>query len=244
MSLKDLPFPIQDLTWERFHEVQKCLKLSKAATYTIMTHVLGEKPRVSWPNYMSKSIAYSLHVWCNLHVQHLRRLTSMRSQKGRRRVRQWKQSHNPKSRQQRPKQSLRDLQRKHQWLRTRRQKRKPKQSQRLRRRRKRRPPRRNLQRLWKMKMKMMKNKEKKNSPLKMKLWWIPASLERSREKGSLQLLYLRLRCCQLPRSHLRDKNPGLQLTRWKRTAMLQSRAQVKRRMMRTFQNLPLKRHRW
>ena len=48
MSLSDLPFPIAELTWEKFAEVQKHLKLKKAETFTIMSHVLGPKPDVAW----------------------------------------------------------------------------------------------------------------------------------------------------------------------------------------------------
>ena len=52
MSLSDLPFPIQELTWDKFQVVKKHLKLSKACTYTIMTHALGDKPEVSWLQLM------------------------------------------------------------------------------------------------------------------------------------------------------------------------------------------------
>jgi len=46
MSLKDLPFPISELDWTKFPAVRKHLKLTKAETFTIMVHVLGEKPDV------------------------------------------------------------------------------------------------------------------------------------------------------------------------------------------------------
>ena len=48
MSLTDLPFPIAELDWTKFPAVRKHLKLSKGETYTIMVHVLGEKPSVLW----------------------------------------------------------------------------------------------------------------------------------------------------------------------------------------------------
>ena len=44
-SLKDLPFPIEELTWDRLSEVQKCLKLSKAEAFTVLCHVLGTPPK-------------------------------------------------------------------------------------------------------------------------------------------------------------------------------------------------------
>jgi hypothetical protein len=43
-SLKSLPFPIDELTWEKLPLVAKHLKVSKAEALTIMHHVLGAPP--------------------------------------------------------------------------------------------------------------------------------------------------------------------------------------------------------
>ena len=44
-SLKDLPFQIEELTWDRLSEVQNCLKLPKAEAFTVLCHVLGAPPK-------------------------------------------------------------------------------------------------------------------------------------------------------------------------------------------------------
>ena len=41
MSLIDLPFPLDQLTWDKLPQVQKALGLSKIEAHTIMQHVLG-----------------------------------------------------------------------------------------------------------------------------------------------------------------------------------------------------------
>lgn len=61
--IKDLPFPISELSWDKVDVVQKSLKLKKAEVFTIMTHVLGPKPSksVSWLNILGKnSLEYML----------------------------------------------------------------------------------------------------------------------------------------------------------------------------------------
>lgn len=44
-ALCNLPFPIQDLCWERFEEVRAHLKVSKAEAFQVMMHVLGALPK-------------------------------------------------------------------------------------------------------------------------------------------------------------------------------------------------------
>ena len=44
-ALTDLPFPLTELSWEKFPIVREHLQLSKIETYTIMSHVLGDKPK-------------------------------------------------------------------------------------------------------------------------------------------------------------------------------------------------------
>ena len=48
MSLQDLPFSLDQLSWEKFGVVKKHLKLSKAECFTIMQRVLGDKPDETW----------------------------------------------------------------------------------------------------------------------------------------------------------------------------------------------------
>ena len=43
-SLKSLPFPIDELAWDKLAVVAKHLKVSKAEAFTIMHHVLGPPP--------------------------------------------------------------------------------------------------------------------------------------------------------------------------------------------------------
>lgn len=42
--LCNLPFPISELTWDKFQVVKKHLKVSKAECVTILCHVLGPPP--------------------------------------------------------------------------------------------------------------------------------------------------------------------------------------------------------
>jgi len=44
-ALCNLPFPIQELSWERFDEVRAHLKVSKAEAFQVMLHVLGAPPK-------------------------------------------------------------------------------------------------------------------------------------------------------------------------------------------------------
>lgn len=47
VSLQNLPFPLEELSWDKLSVVQKHLKLSKAETVTILHHVLGPRPEVT-----------------------------------------------------------------------------------------------------------------------------------------------------------------------------------------------------
>ena len=49
MSLKDLSFPLGELTWDHFYVVQHELGLSETETDRVLTQVLGPCPdEVSW----------------------------------------------------------------------------------------------------------------------------------------------------------------------------------------------------
>ena len=43
-SLSNLPFPIDELAWDKLHVVAKHLKVNRAEAFTIMHHVLGPPP--------------------------------------------------------------------------------------------------------------------------------------------------------------------------------------------------------
>ena len=41
-TLKDLPFPIDELSWDKLDEVKKHLKVRRAEAFHVMCHILGE----------------------------------------------------------------------------------------------------------------------------------------------------------------------------------------------------------
>ena len=50
-SLQNLPFPLDELAWEKLNVVAKHLKVNKAEAFTILHHVLGPPPEplpASW----------------------------------------------------------------------------------------------------------------------------------------------------------------------------------------------------
>ena len=67
--LCNLPFPIPELTWEKFDQVKKHLKVSKAECLTIMCHVLGPPPgplTATWSYYIVASAKIpSIRIYAN-----------------------------------------------------------------------------------------------------------------------------------------------------------------------------------
>jgi len=45
--LQNLPFPIDELSWDKLEVVQRHLKISKGEAYMVLYHVLGPKD-VTW----------------------------------------------------------------------------------------------------------------------------------------------------------------------------------------------------
>ena len=48
MSLEDLPFPLEELSWDKLPEVQKHLKLKKDDAISLLAHAIGPRLPATW----------------------------------------------------------------------------------------------------------------------------------------------------------------------------------------------------
>ena len=70
MSLDSLPFPLEDLAWDKLKDVQKSLKISKNDAISLMAKVLGPRLPASWLQHRWSNMAQ--HRRCAHHMaQHI-----------------------------------------------------------------------------------------------------------------------------------------------------------------------------